>query len=359
MKKIWFSVLIICILLIVGCQKSTEIFADETRETGVKPSFAVLADGDSKLVLLDQNIKVVKEIKNDNKFQNFSIDEKNKRIYALDDGTYMGTAPSILIINYLSGEVEKKIKLPNIPSSFLVIEDKAYIPSSEIFKDGIPFFVVNLKNGEVEQSTVTKGMVSTIKQYNDQIYVTVNSGGADLFGEFSNIYNLQLNNNEIMFTPVIKDNIELPPSDFIMENGKIYCIFTGFSYGPKPEWVKDPERYTNKFMVIDMNSGKIQAEKTLSKPFPQKLISIENYFYVNNYTDLDMKGEFITTINKNDLEESFIPIKSPAYFEYNSKLKEFLVSNPENGTVHLLKDGKIVKKVKVGANSSIVKSTEK
>ena len=354
MKKFLIIVSFIFLIFIFGCDRFYEKNDKETLKS--KPTFVVLADGDSQLTLLDKKMNVVKKINNQNKFQNFALGEDNDLIYALEDGTYMGTAPSMHIINIFNGNIEKKIELPNIPSTFLVFENKAYIASSEIFSEGMPFFTINLSNGKIEETIFTKGMVSTIKQYNGEIYLTINSGGTDLFGEFSNIFRLQNKNNKFEINPLIEDKIELPPSDFVVENNKLFCVFTGFSYGPKPEWVQDPERYTNKFMIVDMNNGRIINEKNLAKPFPQKMISVGNYFYINNYTDLDMQGEFITVLNKTDLQESFISIKNPAYFDYNSKLEGFLVSNPENGTLQFLKNRKIVKKIKVGKNSSIVKS---
>ncbi|ALA69980.1 hypothetical protein GT50_06995 [Geobacillus stearothermophilus 10] len=101
------------------------------------------------------------------------------------------------------------------------------------------------------------------------------------------------------------------------------------------------------------------SEKQLSKPFPQKIINIGNKLYINNYTDLDMKGDFFTIIDKNDLSESFFAIENPAYFDYNKRFDEFIVSNPRNGTLRLVKNGKVIKKMKVGDNCSIVKAVEK
>lgn len=112
-------------------------------------------------------------------------------------------------------------------------------------------------------------------------------------------------------------------------------------------------------MVVDLNNGKIISEKKLSKPFPQKIINVGNKLYINNYTDLDMQGGFLTILDKNDLSESFFSIKNPAYFDYNKRFEEFLVSNPQNGTLRLVKNGKIIKKIKVGENCSIVKAVQK
>ncbi|KJE27847.1 hypothetical protein LG52_2257 [Geobacillus kaustophilus] len=355
MKKIMIFIYCICLFLIVGCEKSKDTAAQNDTKLKVNPAFVALTHGDSKLIFLDKKMNIVKEIENKNKFQSFSID--GNRVYAIDDGTYMGTKPSMFIINLSSGHVEKKLKLPHIPSSYAVVNQKAYIASSEIFKEGMPFFVVNLSNGKVEKLTFTSGMVNTIKHYKNEIFITINSGGKS--GEHSNVYRIQTNDASLSFHPVIKDNIELPPSDFVIEDNKMYCVFTGFSYGPRPEWVKNPERYTNKLMVVDLNNGKIISEKKLSKPFPQKIINVGNKLYINNYTDLDMQGGFLTILDKNDLSESFFSIKNPAYFDYNKRFEEFLVSNPQNGTLRLVKNGKIIKKIKVGENCSIVKAVQK
>ncbi|ANB58774.1 hypothetical protein GFC29_50 [Anoxybacillus sp. B7M1] len=349
MRKFVIFAYFICCCFIFGCEKSKEI--NHARY----PTFVALADGDSKLIFLDKKMNIVKEINNKNKFQSFSID--GNRVYALEDGTYTGTKPSMLIMNLSNGYIERKIKLPHIPAAFVVVKQKAYIASSEIFREGMPFFIVNLSNGKIEKLMFTKGMVNTIKHYKDEIFISINSGGS--MSQHSNVYRIQTNDASLSFHPVIQDHLELPPSDFVIEDNKMYCVFTGFSYGPRPEWVKDPEKYTNRFMVIDLNNGKIIYEKKLSKPFPQKIISVGNKFYINNYTDMDMKGKFLTIINKKDFGESFLPIKNPAYFDYNKQLKGFLVSNPQNGTLQFMKNGKIVKKLKVGENSSIVKSVQK
>ncbi|AWO74798.1 hypothetical protein A5N86_08765 [Geobacillus thermoleovorans] len=355
MKKIMIFIYCICLFLMVGCEKWEEIVSRNDTKLKVPPAFVALTDGDSKLIFLDKKLNIVKEIENKNKFQSFSIE--GNRVYAIDDGTYTGTQPSMLIINLSSGHVEKKLKLPHVPSSYAVLNQKVYMASSEIFREGMPFFVVNMSSGKVENLTFTTGMVSTMKHYKNEIFITINSGGKS--SEHSNVYRVQMHDASLSFHPVIKDNIELPPSDFVIEDNKMYCVFTGFSYGPRPGWVKNPERYTNKLMVVDLNNGKIISEKQLSKPFPQKIINIGNKLYINNYTDLDMQGEFFTIIDKNNLSESFFAIENPAYFDYNKRFDEFIVSNPRNGTLRLVKNGKVIKKMKVGDNCSIVKAVQK
>lgn len=360
MKKLFFCIIFFSLFLIVSCDKSNgENNTNVVKKSLSPPSFVALTNGDSKLVFLDNKLNIINEVNNNNKFNNFTINESANILYALDDGTYMGTPPAIIIIDLLNLKIKKKITLPSIPSNFLIVGNTAYIASSEMYNEGMPFFTVDLSNGKIKEKSFTKGMVNVVKQYNNEIYVGINSGGIDSFGEFSNIYKMQIIDTNINFIPVIKDNIELPPSDFVIENNKLYSIFSGFSYGPKPDWIKEPERYTNKFMVINMTNGKIEVETKLSKPFPQRIISVEDRFYINNYTDIDMRGEFMTVINKSDLKESFISINNPAYFDYNDELKGFLISDPKNGTLQFMKDGKITKKIKVGENSSIVTSVQK
>lgn len=75
-----------------------------------------------------------------------------------------------------------------------------------------------------------------------------------------------------------------------------------------------------------------------------------------NYTDLDMRGEKVTILNKETLEEEFLEIQTLSYFTYHLKLKEFLFSSSVTGNLTTIQNKKLLREKVVGENSSIVKS---
>jgi YVTN family beta-propeller protein len=331
------SAFLLLSLLLAACSKD--------KNTSV---YAVVLSNDKKnIAYLDNQFNIIQRQSLGLYLED--IKKNGNYLYAIDSGLAETPAKRLYRINLTDLSVSQ-LELPHIPHQFSINNNLAYISSSDEKKgSGFYLMLVDLNAFKLIDSAFTKGAVTSFAKMDKDMYVAINSGGASNYGSYSKIEKIETINNKVVFKNILNAKEELPPTDMYINNGTIYGVYSGFAYGPKPGWLKEPDKYTNKIKEISLKNGEVNNVYSLSSNFPQMVAVKNNIGFINHYSNLDMQGEFVTVF---DLSKNKVinKIKTPTPVSLDADDKSLLVTNLVQGTLTVFDSNtfKEVKKVEVG-----------
>jgi len=289
--------------------------------------YAVVINSEDKdnLLVLDEHFNILKKITPGIYLEDIEVYEN--QLYVIDTGLLEKPQKTLVKIN-LNDFSMSKLVLPYTPHLMVINKGIAYISSSESNREqGFYLMAVDLKKFSITNVSYTKGITSFLVEDNGYVYAGINTGGKSNFGTKAQI--LEINSNKskkIISKDILDENEELPPSSIAQMGNLIFGIYPGFAYGPKPRWLNQPENYTNKLKIINLNSGKIVNVLNLPFDFPQNMIIKDNLGFVNYFSLLDLRGDKLSVIDlrTNKIIKN-ITVSSPNSIAINEK--NLLVTN--------------------------------
>lgn len=299
MLKKFFLLCLMTVLLTTACSNKSS--SEEL------PHILIIKQaGVDNIVTLDQNYRVLKK----KKIGEFLIDAQidSQTLYVIDPGI-VNPKKDLYAVNLLNFSY-KKLSLPYIPQRIFIHNRVAYISSSvEAKNKGFYFMIVDLDSLSLIQTLNIPGAVRSFIPDKEGISLYVNTGGPDNYGGKAKIVRISRDQDRIyQVTRIVETPEELPPNDVDSFQGKFFGACAGFAKGPKPKWVKNPQSYTSKLKVLDIETGSVLQELTLDEAFPQNVVIKGDLGFVNHYTDLDMTGDTISVYDLKNMRLEKIEI---------------------------------------------------
>lgn len=261
------------------------------------------------------------------------MDSEGDYIYAVDSG--FESSNSDLVKFNLKTKEKEILTLPKSPDLLAVQNNIAYISStSEEIGKGFYFFIVDLDELKIIDTIFTQGMVTFNDVINHKVIVGVNTGGANNYGKEPHLLEISINGKNAVTNKIKILNQELAPSAITFYNNVFFGVYPGFSYGPRPNWVENHEEYTNKVKKINPSTGEIMDEFALEINFPQKVVENSGLLYINHFTYLDLKGNYISVFDpiENKVQKS-IEVNSPSDIVADNSY--LYVGSYEEGSVNI------------------------
>lgn len=310
--------------------------------------YAVVLNYGSKdnIVIIDENLTILNKLSIGLYLEDIQVCDNI--VYAIDSGRAENPRKDLYKINLKDFSVSK-LELPLSPHRMLVFNNKAYISSStEKRGEGFYLMIVDVTNLSLLNTKMIPGMTACLTSADGYVYAAINRGGNHNYGDTAQL--LQIDPDSFAMKNVLQDPEELPPGNLQVVGDKFYGVYSGFSRGPKPRWVKQPSEYTNRLKILDFKSGKIVEQHDLSPDFPQNIAVKNNKTaFINHYTNLDMSGDTVTIFDL-DSREVIGRINTPTPSDVAVDNKYLLVTNhnEDNLTVFDSNNWKKIKEIPVG-----------
>lgn len=337
-NKLILLLIVVILFFLVGCND---------KNSGSILPYAIVINSDSKenIVMIDQDLNIISKHSIGKYIEDIEISDKY--LFVVDSGILENPRKDLYKID-LHDLSTTKMELPYSPHQMTISGDIAYISSFDEKKgNGFYLMAINVNKLDVIDTTFIPGMTASLVQSdNGTVYASINTGGPNNYGRFAQILEVKLDENKIITKNILNDQQELPPSYIISFNDLLYGVYPGFSYGPKPLWLNEPEKYTNKLKIIDIDTGKIKSEANLSTDFPQMMVKKGDLAFINHFTNLDMKGNTISIYDiKNNKEIDQINTETPSYLEVDENF--LLVTNFTQNTLTVFDSNTLSKKKEI------------